>query len=180
MAFSGGAGNPGVVARAIRAILELGGSLVSATNPLPVYVPTPDYDWVVEYFSEETLNDSDKSFTVPADTEWQILSLWVELTTTGTAGDRQLVIQTQDGSADVTGEPIRVGVTQAASLTYKYMLGPALADLTALRDTDWLMSPIPPTLILPAAHVLRVYDNNAVDAAADDMIVHGYRAVRSV
>jgi len=152
---------------------------VDEGSPIPVYVPIAN-DWAVEYASDETANDSDKSFTVPASTEWQILTIWVELTTTGTAGNRQLVIETQDGSADVTGQPMRAGVTQAASLTYYYQFGPALADLTALRDTDWLMSPIPPTLLLPAGHVLRIYDNNAVDAAADDMIVHIYRAARTV
>lgn len=169
----------GAVQGWIRAILSVGGTDVGAANPLPVYVPIAN-DWQVTYFSDETLNDSDKSFTVPASAEWQILTIWVEFTSTGTAGNRQLVIETQDASADVTGQPIRAGVTQAASLTYYYQFGPALADLTALRDTDWLMSPIPPTLILPTGHVLRVYDNNAVDAAADDMQVHIYAAVRAV
>ena len=39
--------------------------------------------------AEESANDSDKSFAVPASTEWIIKSIWVELTTTGTGGDRQ-------------------------------------------------------------------------------------------
>ena len=163
----------------LRTILYADGADVGAANPLPVYVPIAN-DWVVEYVSDETADDSDKSFTVPADTEWQILSIWVEFTSTADAGARQLVIETQDGAADVTGQPMRAGVTQDPSLTYYYQFGPALADLTALRDTDWLMSPIPPTLLLPAGHVLRIYDNNAVQVAADDMIVHIYRASRSV
>ena len=169
----------GAIQGLINAVINVGGSPVDSTNPLPVYVPI-DNDWVVEYVSDETADDSDKSFTVPASTEWQILSIWVEFTSTADAGARQLVIETQDGAADVTGQPMRAGVTQDPSLTYYYQFGPALADLTALRDTDWLMSPIPPTLPLPAGHVLRIYDNNAVQVAADDMVVHIYRAVRTV
>jgi len=169
----------GAIQGLINAVISLGGTPVADGNPLPVYVPI-DNDWVVEYVSDETADDSDKSFTVPADTEWQILSIWVEFTSTADAGARQLVIETQDGAADVTGQPMRAGVTQDPSLTYYYQFGPALADLTALRDTDWLMSPIPPTLLLPAGHVLRIYDNNAVQVAADDMVVHIYRASRSV
>ena len=136
--------------------------------------------WAPLLIADEAVDDSDKSFTVPASTEWQILSIWVEFTSTADAGARQLVIETQDGAADVTGQPMRAGVTQDPSLTYYYQFGPALADLTALRDPDWLMSPIPPTLLLPAAHVLRIYDNNAVQVAADDMVCHIYMAVRTV
>ena len=96
--------------------------------------------------------------------------IWVELTTTATAGDRQIVVQLQDAANDVIGE-WRAGAVQAASLTRNYIFAPANADLTAFRDTDWIMTPFPPTIILPAGFQVRVYDNNAVDAAADDMVV---------
>ena len=119
--------------------------------------------------AEEAANDSDKSFAVPASTEWIIKSIWVELTTTGTGGDRQMEIQIQDDSADVIMS-MRAGLVQAASLTYNYLFAPNIADLTALRDVDYLSTLIP-ELWLPASYGVRVFDNNAVDAAADDMIV---------
>lgn len=141
-------------------------------------LPTID-EWRIALQSDETADDSDKTFTVPASTEWQVLWIWVEFTSTATVGDRQLVVQIQDSAADVIGE-IRVGTVQAASLTRNYMLGATLADLQAFRDTDWLCTPLQPGLMLQAGDILRVHDNNAVDAAADDMIVQMQIAARTV
>ena len=128
--------------------------------------------------AEETANDSDKSFTVPANTEWMIKSIWVELITTVSAGDRQMEIQIQDDSADVIGS-IRAGIVQTASLTRYYLFALGVADLTSFRDTDHLTTPIP-ELWLPASYVLRVFDNAAVDVAADDMVVQIRYASRAV
>jgi hypothetical protein len=157
------------------AAAPVGGLEIDTTTPLNIIDA-----WRVSLQSDETLNDSDKTFTVPADTEWQILWIWAEFTTTATVGNRQLVIEIQDTANDVIGQPARAGVTQAASLTYYYQFGPGLADLVAFRDTDWLSAPIPPTTILKAGDIVRVYDNNAVDAAADDLILQMQIAARSV
>lgn len=124
--------------------------------------------WHPALQADEAANDSDKTFTVTATEEWQIQSIWVELATTATAGNRQLVVEIQDGSSDVIFQ-VRAGVTQAASLTYYYAFGPNLVDLTAVRDSDYVSTPMPP-LVLPAGYIVRIYDNNAVDAAADDMV----------
>jgi len=135
--------------------------------------------WTPVLRADEAANDSDKSLTVGAGTEEQVLWIWVELTTTATVGDRQLVVELQDDAADVIGQ-WRVGQVQAASLTRYYCLAPSNADHLAFRDTDYLMTPFPPSVILPAAYVVRVYDNNAVDAAADDMVVQLMVARRTV
>ena len=135
--------------------------------------------WRVSLENDETADDSDKTFTVPASTEWQVLWIWVELVTTVAVGDRQMVVQIQDTAADVIGE-IRAGAVQAASLTRNYMFAPAVADLLGFRDTTFLMTPIPPTLILQAGDIVRVYDNAAVAAAADDMVVQMQIASRAV
>ena len=119
--------------------------------------------------ADETADDSDKSFTVPADTEWTVKWLWVELVTSADVGDRQLEIQILDNAADVIGQ-VRASVVQAASLTRYYLLAPHVTELAAFRDTDYL-STIMPEWILPAGYQVRVWDNNAVAAAADDMVV---------
>lgn len=126
--------------------------------------------WAVKLVNSETANDSDKHFTVLAGQMYQVLWVWVEYASSAAAGTRQLVLEIQDAAADVVAQ-FRVGVTQAASLTYYYMFGPSLADLTAVRDTDYVMTPIPPTLILPEGYRVRVYDNNNIAVAADDMVV---------
>jgi len=136
--------------------------------------------WRVSLVADETANDSDKDiYDCPASTEAQILWLWIELTTTATVGDRQIVVEIQDSAGDVIGQ-FRAGVVQAASLTRYYQFAASMADLQAFRDTDWLMTPLPPGLILQASDQVRVYDNNAVDAAADDMVCQMQIATRSV
>ena len=119
--------------------------------------------------SDVAANDSDKSFTVPANYQYHILSVFVTLVTTATVGDRQMVVEAQTGAAALIGQQ-RAGAVQAASLTYYYQFSPSCADLTAMRDATYLSTPLP-LLLLPATYVLRVYDNAAVDAAADDMSV---------
>lgn len=125
--------------------------------------------WSPSLQAEETLNDSDKSIAVTAGYEWKIQWVWIELATTATVGDRQIVIEIQDDSADVIFQ-MRAGIVQAASLTRYYLFAPMGAEIVAFRDTDFLYVPMPP-IHLPASYVIRIYDNNAVDAAADDMVI---------
>lgn len=128
---------------------------------------------------DEDADDSDKTLSVPTGSIWQVLWVWVELASTATVGDRQMQIDFRDDSDDVIAE-VRAGAVQAASLTRKYLFAPGNADLAAFRDTDYLMTPIPPTLFLPAGFDIRIYDNNAVDAAADDMVVQAMMAVQVI
>jgi len=131
-----------------------------------------------ELQAEETANDSDKSFTVPAGEEWVVEWLWVEYTSDANAGNRQLEVEIQDDAADVIAKVV-VSVTQAASLTYYYLLAPDVTELAALRDTDKLTT-IMPKWVLPAGYVVRVWDNNAVSAAGDDMILQMQVWVREI
>ncbi len=119
--------------------------------------------------ADEALNDSDKTFTVPAARIWEIQSIRAELVTTATATNRQMAVQVRDASADIIFE-IVAGGDQAPSLTYNYHFSPHLTDLGAVRDVTFFMTPFP-SLILPAGFDVRIFDNNAVDAAADDMVL---------
>lgn len=136
-------------------------------------------EWQIALTSDETADDSDKEFTVPSDEEWQLTRVWIELTTTATAGDRQLVLEIQDSESDVIGQPVRVRVVQAASLTRYYEISIAARDDSSAYDTDFISQSLP-AIMLSAGQKLRVYDNNAVDAAADDMIVQIQYLQRSV
>lgn len=126
-------------------------------------------DWHPALVADVTDDDSDKTFTVPASTEYQLLSVLVNLVSTATAGNRQIVVLVTTG-ADVVIAEIPAGVVQAASLTRRYTFGVGNPDLLAFRDTDVLLTPLP-VLCLPAGYKVRVYDNAAIDAAADDMHV---------
>lgn len=135
--------------------------------------------WRVSLQVDENANDSDKTFTVPASTEWQILWIWIELATTATVGNRQMEIELQDSASDIIGE-IVCDIVQAASLTRVYLFAPGMGDLSAWRDSVWLSCPIPNGLFLSAGQTIRIYDNNAVDAAADDMVIQMQIASRAI
>ena len=125
-------------------------------------------NWAPSLQVDETADDSDKEFTVTVGKEWHLMWLWVEFTSGSVAGNRQIEVQLKDNADDVIMQ-LQSGVTQATGLTYNYLFAPGCADLTALRDTTYLTTPIPPTIIFPASYDIRVWDNNAVAAAEDDM-----------
>jgi hypothetical protein len=147
---------------------------VIETNPLHT-----SENWRAALQADETTNDSDKTFTVPASTEWEVLSIWIELTTTATVGNRQLEIQLQDSEGDVIGA-FQVGIVQPASQIYNYLIAIAMPDLATLYDTNYLITPLPAGTFLSAGEKVRIWDNNAVDAAADDMNVQMKIAYRTV
>lgn len=143
-------------------------SSVSSSNPVFI-----DDIWALLLTSDETLNDSDKTITIPATYLYQIMWVYVELTTTATVGDRQLEMQFRDDADDVIAM-FKPEVVQAASLTYYYQFGPSMPDLFSVRDAatnPFVATPFIPGAFLPAGYDIRIYDNAAIDAAADDMIV---------
>lgn len=125
--------------------------------------------WRAAGTASETSNDSDVSFTVPAAQEWQVQSVWAELITTADVGNRQMTVEIQDAAADVMAA-IKAGATQAASGTVNYLFGVGVSDLTAVRSTSYMMTPLVPW-VLPAGYVVRVYDSAAIAGTADDMVV---------
>lgn len=136
--------------------------------------------WVVGTISDTTLNDSDKSFVVPAATERQILWILVAYAASGTVGNRQLAIEVQITGPAVSAHLARAAIVQLAGTTYNYLFAPGVADMPSLRDSDFLTTPIPPTTVLKAGDTLRIWDNNAIDAAADDMTIRIQHADRTV
>jgi hypothetical protein len=126
-------------------------------------------DWTPELQSDVAANDSDKTFTVPALTQWRIKSIWCDFTSSAGVGNRQMTIEIQDGAANVLGR-VKAGIVQAASLTRYYLFAPHVTELTAFRDTSYLTT-IMPEWTLPTTYVVRVWDSAAIDAAADDLII---------
>ncbi len=125
--------------------------------------------WTPALVAEETLNDTDKALTVPTGKIYALVSVWVELTTTATVGNRQVTLRILDSSDDLVAS-IKAGAVQAASLTRFYLFAVGAADLLSFRDTQHLMTPMPP-FVLPAGYKVQVWDSGEVDAAADDMVV---------
>lgn len=118
-----------------------------------------DDAWAVTLYPEEVIGGADKTITVPPGYLWQVLWIWIELATTVVAGNRQLQIDFRDGADDIIGQ-IRPNAIQTALLTRNYMIGSALANQTAFYDTDYIQTPMPPTIFLPEGFDIRIHDNN--------------------
>lgn len=142
------------------------------------WIAYPPVDWRVTLIQDETTDDSDKTFTVPTITEWQILWIWVEYTSSSTEGTRQLEIQLQDSGSNVIAQ-FQTGVTQTKELTYKYLFGIGVPDLVTPRDGSNITTPLPAGTFLSEGQKLRVWDNNAVDTSGDDMVVRLQYASRT-
>jgi hypothetical protein len=129
------------------------------------------------YFDAGT--GSNKLFTVPADEMWEILWVWAEFKTTGTAQtNRQLEIQLIDKYSDIMGA-YQTSIVQADALTYNYLFGIAMPDLLSLRDTNYLITPLPAGMFLDEYQSIRIWDNNLV-GGLDWLVIHMQYAYKPI
>ena len=119
--------------------------------------------------SDTALNDSDKTFTVPAGKQWWIKSIYASLVSTATVGNRQLDVLFTDAS-DVPICKAVAGAVQAGGVTRAICFAPLNPQETGFTNT-LMYRAIPDNLVLSAGYKVRVYDSAAIDAAADDMAV---------
>lgn len=126
--------------------------------------------------SEEAANDSDKALdfsSVLGGYALKIDGIRIEFVATATVGTREFTIEIRDATPDViwsmnldAGTAMVAGETETTEL----MAGLPVMFLTAIDGGPhhhYL-----PELWLHAGMDLRVYDRNAIDAAADDMVLH--------
>lgn len=105
---------------------------------------------------------NDKNLAVPANARWIVLHGMVTLTSTATAGNRQLTGQIRDVGNNVLFE-VRAGLVQAASVVRRWAIaGVPLRDSTFIGDLAQVPLPVP--CIVPPGGNLRLYDVTAVDA----------------
>ena len=124
--------------------------------------------WSPGVTTDATADDSDKTFTVPADTIWQPLAVTVTLATTATVGNRQMTVDLLT-DADVLLARVRAAATQEEDTTYTYTFAIGL-DKDFAPIALHLCAPLSP-LLLAAGYKIRVWDSAAIAAAADDMTV---------
>ena len=130
----------------------------------------PAQGWLPHQLSFTTPSSSSTTFVVPAYDVWYVQSIRVSYTSTSTAGNRQLTIERLNDAGTVLGS-IKAGVTQAESLTYTYEFSPGLNDLTSLRYTTNLTTPLPNWYLSPGWS-LKIYDIAAIAASADSMTIY--------
>lgn len=134
--------------------------------------PGGTYQWT----RDATANDSDKTFTVPAGKKWLLLDIVAEITATATVGNRSLRVDVGNGVA-VLWVAVATGSIAATQVGTMYCeqgfgaantsirLGPSVTSTSVSASQN-----MPPMMLLPG-YTIRVLDRNAVDAAADDLIV---------
>jgi len=132
-------------------------------------------------FSDEALNDSDKTFDVAVDVgpagiihSVHVVGIRVEFTTSLTVGTRTFRMEVMDNAGDLIYVQILnsnldvsdVGGSVAGTQNWDMVPGATYVDGTEAREY------LPPDLWLKENWQIRIYDSAAIDAAADDMIVH--------
>lgn len=131
----------------------------------------------VNWLRDDTANDSDKTFTVPAGKVWEILMLSANIVATATVGNRTVVMLVNVAGGAVLA--MCLGAAVAATAAGAYVVGPGVTNSTTIQDyplyTGFVSASMKsmsiPTLYLPAGATIRIYDIAAIDPAADDMTV---------
>lgn len=121
--------------------------------------------------SEVVANDSSKELTI-ADVGdagfFELLSVRIELTSTATVGNRTMVFKVLTTADDVLHEVAIDSNTLAASLSKVWEMHPnAPTDVTTPQYVHLPRG----VYVFPGQKVL-IEDSAAVDAAADDMVLH--------
>jgi len=126
-------------------------------------------DFSVKSQIEETANDSDKTFVVPAGKLWKMLSIYVHYTATADVGNRFVNIQIIDPDTKVVFY-VRAAA-QVASAQIWYVWVPALSpDDNA--SNYMFYGPLPSPCILPPGWSIHIWDESAIQPAADDMLCY--------
>lgn len=125
--------------------------------------------WRANLVTDSSTGDSDKTFTVTARRQWQVLWIFVTYATKvgGTAGARRLEIDILDTASNIVLSQ-RTDTSQSSDVTRYYLFAPGAADLASFRDTDFISHPLP-TILLPEGYQIRLFDSAAVAADSDDM-----------
>ena len=137
----------------------------------------------IVHLSDHTANDSDKTLDLTPYTNGGVRSSGeielkygiVSLSTTATIGNRLFTIQIQDEAGNEVFH-LHAGSYQAASLVYHYYLMPGVyrETVSAVAEAGvdgTIQVPFPDDFEWPTNWSIRIYDKNAIDAAADDMLV---------
>ncbi len=131
-----------------------------------------------KWLRDATLNDSDKSFGPAQGYRWIIHAVGFSFTATATVGSRYAAIEVQNGGGTpywCCGNNTAITASQVA----KMVGGPSFPiSTTAIRWVEPFTAPnsafiavLPNPCILDYGMVLRFRDIQAIDAAADDIVV---------
>lgn len=154
--------------------------LVDGTKrPIPfVSNSAPWGNGTINNLVDKTADDSDKSFIVPANKIWVLNSIWAEIATTATVGNRVLIMQISNGTDPLWASRATVSITASKRGIARVSFNSGFSSLTTPRrilagttDCDVAVETGEPEMRLTAGAIIRVWDIAAIDPAADDLTV---------
>lgn len=148
--------------------LKTGDMLDGEITPLIVPTINQPVPLRITQIIDVALNDSDKTLTVPSGKQWRVLYGFVQLTTTATTGNRRIEVAFRDENDNVVYRVLGFNV-QIASTTEEYIIG-QFGDLAESLTTVHTL-PTPINAFLKENFSIRVFDNAAIAAAADDLTI---------
>ena len=119
---------------------------------------------------DDSVDDSNKTWTVPDNEIWKITRACVSYTSSVTVGNRVFTLQEENASGGVLQRLVS-GKVQAASATVSYCCLQGIFRETTVVNGS-LQVPLPADFYIPGGHSFRVWDSSAIDPAADDMVVN--------
>ena len=139
------------------------------------------YPWgkgTPKWTRDAALNDSDKSFTVPAGKIWTAVLSYAQLTASAAVGNRVLMMAITDGTNELYNSEVTssIAATQVGQLIVQFGDVQANSNVHRLLGTPATAANVTrtsnaPDMILPAGYVIHVWDTAAIDAAVDDLTV---------
>ncbi|AFY49026.1 hypothetical protein Nos7524_3226 [Nostoc sp. PCC 7524] len=144
---------------------------------------TPQSDWVATVLNSSSdsytsLNNSDRVFTVPVNTEWRVNLIYAQLVSSAVAGSRRLICRVESPLLNPICEMV-TQIQQAASTTLRYSFAEGLPDVSSVRATSYVTAPFPPVIIGAGCRV-RVLDLSAIDSSGDNLTVRLNISQRSI
>ena len=123
-----------------------------------------------ELISDTSMNDSNKTLTVPSGQIWEVLWIDAELACTSTVGNRTIGLNIRDDSnVIILGYQARTEV--AAGGTDTFLWAPGVPDQDTGNDPERSYR-LPNTVLLPAGFNIHIRDSSGIDADADDLHIH--------
>lgn len=172
-----------VLLTAIRDALQVIDNAVAGSEYQVDVVTAPDSreSWRVSAQDNTTTNSSAKTFTVPANTEWQVISVRVDYTTNATVGDRRVAVRHLDASNNILNE-VRVPQVQVASATRNYQLSQGIAQESDFVSGSSFLPVSLPSMVAGPGEKIQILDANAVAAAGtgENLLVRMRVVARSI
>lgn len=126
--------------------------------------------WLTNYVTQT--GDSQSALDFVAAGDWELLSVYVHLTSTATGGNRLMTLEIYDDSdATTLIDQVRCGKVQVASTDWHYHFAKGHARLTGAYDTDQITAPMP-SWVLRKGQMLRVLDGSSIANDSDNIVVH--------